>query len=170
MNIMTVSSNNVGVKGASITQTIFSSQYPFSKLDKTNNVSFQNIALLFAHEPPNPAGTVGNTGPIKTLVYPFAHGYNYVPSTWVMVQNPTNTGVGQQPPYFQESWPIIRTDANNYTAAELHLQVDATNVNFYVWKYYDNTNTPSLPNILGFSLNIRVYVFVGDLTGTTAGS
>lgn len=169
-SLLTISSNNVDVRSATGPQVTFSTQYPFAKLDKTNTVSFQNISILFNHEPPNPAGTPGNTGPIKTLVYQFPHGYKYLPSTWMMCQNPTNTGVGLQPAYFQESFIIIATDEGFYTAAELHIQVDATNVYLYVWKYYDQTDAPALPNIQGFTLNIRVYVFAGDLTGTTAGS
>ena len=167
-SLMTVSSNGVDVNAASGPQIIFSSQYPFAKLDKTNTVSFQNIALLFAHEPPNPNGT--SVFQITTLVYQFPHGYKYVPSTWFLMQNPTNSGVGLQPNYQQEGGIIIATDEGNFTAAILTMQADATNIYFYVTKYYTAGDSQPLPNILGFSLNIRVYVFAGDLTGTAAGS
>lgn len=169
-SILSISQNGVDVRGATGSQLLFSTQYPFGKLDKTNPVSFQNISIFFADEPPNPAGTLGNTGPIKTLVYSFPHGYNYVPSTWIMCQNPDITGVGLQPAYFQESFIILATDEGFYTAAELHTTVDAENFNIWVWKYYDQSDTPPFPNIQGFSLNIRVYIFVGDLSGTSAGS
>jgi hypothetical protein len=169
-SLLTVSSNNVDIRSASGPQVTFSTQYPFGKLDKTNNVSFQNISILFKNEPPNPAGTPGNTGPIKTLVYSFAHGYKYVPSTWFLMQNPSNVGVGLEPAYQQEGGIIIATDEANFTGAIMQILVDQTNVNLYVWKYYDSTNSPALPNIQGFSLNIRIYVFAGDLTGTPAGS
>jgi hypothetical protein len=168
-SLLTISSNNVDVRSATGSQVTFSTQYPFAKLDKTNPVSFQNISILFNHEPPNPNGT-SQFGPVITNVYTFAHGYTYVPSTWMMTQNPTNSGVGLQPAYFQESFIIIATDEGNYTAAELHLRVDNKNVYLDVWKYYNTADAPALPNIQGFSLNIRVYVFAGDLTGTTAGS
>lgn len=169
-SLLTISSNNVDVRSASGPQVTFSTQYPFSKLDKTNTVSFQNINILFNHEPPNPPGTGGNVGPLITNVYTFPHGYTYVPSTWMMCQNPTNTGVGLQPAYFQESFIILATDEGFYTAAELHIRVDNKNVYLDVWKFYNTADAPALPNIQGFSLNIRVYVFAGDLTGTTAGS
>ena len=168
MDPITVTSNNVDIATSSGSEVIFSAQYPFAKLDKTNTVSFQNIALFFAHEPPNPNGT--SVFQTTTLVYQFAHGYNYVPSTWFMMQNPTNTGVGLQPNYQQEGGIIIATDELYYTAAVLTMNADATNVYFYITKYYTAGDSQSLPNIYGFSLNIRVYVFVGDLTGTTAGS
>jgi len=164
--IMSISQNGVDVKEASGSQLIFSSQYPFAKLDKTNKVSFQNIALLFENEPPNPDGVTNFLQ--TTLVYQFPHGYTYVPSTWFLMQNPTNTGIGLQPAYQQEGGIIINTNAFPFAAAIFRMEVDSQNVYFYVDKYFTSGDTP--PNIQGFSLNIRVYVFAGDLTGTPAGS
>lgn len=167
-SLLTVSANGVDVNTATGPDVIFSSQHPFAKLDKTNTVSFQNIALFFQNEPPNPSGIGIDTGPRTTLVYQFPHGYTYVPSTWFLMQNPSNTGVGLQPSYQQEGGIIIQTDPFNY--AIIRMQVDATNIYFYVDKYYSTFASEPFPNIIGFSLNIRVYVFAGDLTGTPAGS
>lgn len=167
-SIMTVSSNGVDVGAATGPQVIFSSQYPFGKLDKTNKVSFQNISILFNREPPNPNGTTQTL--LTTLVYQFPHGYKYVPSTWFLMQNPSNTGVGIQPAYQQEGGTVIATDEFLLTAAIIRMQADATNIYFYIDKYYTQGDSQPLPNIQGFSLNIRVYVFAGDLTGTPAGS
>lgn len=167
-SVMTVSSNGVDVNNATGPQILFSSQYPFAKLDKTNKVSFQNISLFFAHEPPNPDGLT--TFLVSTLVYQFPHGYKYVPSTWFLMQNPTNSGVGLQPSYQQEGGIIIATDEALFTAAILRIEVDATNIYLYVDKRYIQGDSQPLPNILGFSLNIRIYVFAGDLTGTPFGS
>lgn len=167
-SIMSVSQNGVDVNSATGPQVIFSSQYPFAKLDKTNTVSFQNISLLFNREPPNPNGT--SVFLTTTLVYQFPHGYKYIPSTWFLMENPTNSGVGLQPAYQEEGGIIIATDELLFTAAVLRMQADATNIYFYVDKFYTAGDSQPLPNIQGFSLNIRVYVFVGDLTGTTAGS
>lgn len=171
-SLMTISQNNIDIKAATGPQAIFSTQFPFTKLDKTKTASFQTINLLFNREPPNPDGTI-NKGPLTTLVYQFAHGYNYIPSTWFLMQNPSQTGLGLQPLYQQEGGIILETNESFFAAALFRMQVDATNVYFYVDKYYDGTGGGSsgpLPNIKGFSLVIRVYVFAGDLTGTPAGS
>lgn len=165
-SVLTISSNNVDVRTATGSQVTFSTSYPFGKLDKTNPVSFQNISLLFNHEPPTPNGT--SVFSQTTLVYQFAHGYKYVPSVWFLMQNPTNVGIGLEPNYQQEGGIIIATNEGNFTAAVMTINVDATNVYFYVTKTYTSGDT--LPNIQGFTLNIRVYVFAGDLTGTPAGS
>lgn len=165
-NVMSVSQNGVDLRNASASQLVFSSQYPFAKLDRTNNVSFQNISILFNTEPPNPDGISVFT--LTTLVYKFAHGYTYVPSTWFMMQNPSPGSVGLQPAYQQEGGDIIITNEADGTSAVLSMQADSTNVYLYVTKNYTSGDT--LPNIQGFSINIRIYVFAGDLTGTTGGS
>ena len=171
--LMSISANGVDVKGATGADLIFSDKYPFAKLDKTNNVSFQTINLLFNNEPPNPSGGGGDIGPKTTLVYQFPHGYNYVPSTWFLMQNPSQTGLGLQPLYQQEGGIILATNEGFFAAAIFRMQADNKNVYFYVDKYYDGSGggaSGPLPNIRGFSLVIRVYVFAGDLTGTPAGS
>jgi hypothetical protein len=168
-NIVSVSQNGVGVKDAFGVEQLFSVKNPFAKLDKTKPSSFRNIRLLFNHEPPNPDGLIA-FGPLTTLVYQFAHGYDYVPSTWFLMQNLAQTGVGLQPAYQQEGGTVIETDAGFFTAAILRVNADKDNVYFYVDKYYQQGDGQPLPNILGFTLLIRVYVFAGDLTGTVAGS
>lgn len=84
MNSATVSTNTTSVssaKGASV----LIGQYPFTKLDVTNIVSFQTISILFQNEPPQPLASPGFT---DTLIYQFPHGYNYIPTVWMQWQQP----------------------------------------------------------------------------------
>ena len=92
-SLLTVSSNNIDIRTANGPQVTFSTQYPFGKLDKTNNVSFQNISILFKNEPPIPPGTPGNTGPLKTLVYSFPHGYRTLRMSVLVLNLPINRKV-----------------------------------------------------------------------------
>lgn len=162
-NLITISQNNVDVRNAKGNQVLFSAQYPFAKLDKTNTVSFQNITLFFNNEPPNPSG--GSFGPVTTLVYSFPHGYTYVPSTWFLMQHVGGDTSSQKPIYQQEGGTISLVNA--LTVASLRMQADDAKCYFYVDKTSDGTN---FANIQAVTLVIRVYVFAGDLTGTAAGS
>ena len=164
-NLMQVSQIGTTTKTATGSQVTFNTKYPFAKLDKTNPVSFQNISIQFYTEPPVPSGTYPDVGPTTTLVYQFAHGYTYVPSTWFLMQvTPTSP-----PPisinYQQEgtgAYFLIVNEATG-TGAYLTVTADQTNVYFSVNKIYNNVDP--LPNIIGYVLNIRCYVFVDDLSG-----
>lgn len=164
-NIISVSQNGLDVRGASGPQLLFSARDPFAKLDKTKATSFQNIRLLFNHEPPDPNGTT-DFGPLTTLVYQFPHGYDYVPSTWFLLQIISGGPVRYQ----QESAEILLVNALFYTSAVFRVSIDKDNVYFYIDKYYDAGGGGPTAHILGFTLLIRQYVFAGDLTGTVAGS
>lgn len=97
MGPFAVSSNGSDVQTATGPQQLLSIGKPLTKLDITNQVSFQTIQLLFNHEPPQPP----NSAPFysNTLVYQFPHGYDYVPATWMEWQNhspafPLAPGIG----------------------------------------------------------------------------
>ena len=164
--------------GSSDVSVINEKQFTFFSLlnihvRKFLKITEETINLLFNNEPPNPSGGGGDIGPKTTLVYQFPHGYNYVPSTWFLMQNPSQTGLGLQPLYQQEGGIILATNEGFFAAAIFRMQADNKNVYFYVDKYYDGSGggaSGPLPNIQGFSLVIRVYVVAGDLTGTPAGS
>lgn len=165
-NIISVSQNDLDVRGASGSELLFSSRYPFAKLDKSKSNSFSNIRLLFNHEPPDPNGTT-SFGPLTTLVYSFPHGYtDYVPSTWFLLQIISGGPIRYQ----QESAEILVVNNAFYTAAVFRASVDKTNIYFYIDKYYDAGGGDPTAHIAGFTLLIRLYIFAGDLTGTVAGS
>lgn len=172
MSVLQISQNNVDVSQATDKQLVFNDKYPFHKLDKTKTVSFQNIRLFFNREPPNPSGAGADVGPLSTLVYSFPHGYAYTPASWFFIQNLATNNTLQRPAYQQEGGYgsfyggiVLETDAAFFTAAILRITVDATNVNVYIDKYYNNATAFGLPNIASFTLLIRAYVFVEDLLG-----
>lgn len=158
-SLITISSGNVSVNEAIGSQILFSTQFPFDKLDTQNSVSFQLITIFFNDEPPNPDGSVSTYQ--RTLVYSFPHGYTYVPSTWFLATtNNFTTVIG----------PEGATLAQNsispfFSAAQFVATVDDTNVNFYIDKYFISGPFP-VPTIIGTFLSIRSYVFVDDLSGT----
>lgn len=165
-NIISISQNGVDARNATGSQLLFSAHDPFAKLDKSKTTSFQNIRLLFNHEPPDPDGTV-NLGPLTTLIMPpIPHGYDYVPSTWFLLQIISGGPIRYQ----QESAEVLLVDNSFYTAAVFRATADKDNVYFYIDKYYDAGGHGSTAKILGYTLLIRLYIFAGDLSGTVAGS
>jgi len=153
----------IGAVGKDIT---FSTRYPFHKLDSTNPNSFEIISLFFNTEPPNPTPPTSTATFSNTLVYKYAHGYSYTPSTWFLISiNNFTTTIGPE-------GSIIFTSPTsglpNSTNARLNIQVDDTYVYFYVyktWGYVFGIPDPNPPNIIGFTVSVRAYVFVEDLLG-----
>jgi hypothetical protein len=84
-NAFSVSSNGSSVETAAGPQQLLANKRPLVKLDTTKTQSFQTISILFNHEPPQPSPS---TFVSDTLIYQFAHGYNYIPTTWMAWQNP----------------------------------------------------------------------------------
>lgn len=82
---MDVSASGASIETATGPSQLLSMKNPFTKLDTTNQVSFQTIQLLLNHEPPQaPATSPFYT---NTLVYQFKHGYSYIPAVWMEWQN-----------------------------------------------------------------------------------
>lgn len=140
----------------------FNTQYPFAKLDSTNNSSFEIITLLFNTEPPNPSVSVGNSGSVETLVYKYPHGYTYTPSSWFLISLNNFTSVLGS----EGSWIVGAATGLSPAAAQFNIKVDSTNVNFYVNKFWSNDGITPPPTIQGFFVTVRAYIFVEDLTGT----
>lgn len=150
-----VSAPGTSLTGANASNITFSTRNPFHKLDSTNSNSFQIITIFLSHETPNP--TIGNT--LDTIVYQFAHGYTYVPSTWFLVSlNNFTTVLGSE-----GVWIIGNATGTNPVLAKLNITVDATNVYFTVSKTWFTGGVP--PSVLGFFLSIRSYIFIEDLLG-----
>jgi hypothetical protein len=82
---ITVVAAGTSVASATGSDILVSSKNPFTKLDTSNIVSFQTISILFDHEPPQPP----SSAPLysTTQLYQFPHGYNYIPSPWLMWRN-----------------------------------------------------------------------------------
>lgn len=167
-----VSSEKTDVFKAKGKDLLLTSQYPFHKLDVENVVSFQNISLLFVSDPPNPDGTIQTS--LTTNVYTFKHGYNYVPATWLLAQRAVGAGVVTDPTsnrysaYFYEGGLIAADNTSDLSPyAALDYVVDSENITLSVTKYYDAVFGFGSPvNISGYSLDIRIYVFVEDLVGS----
>jgi hypothetical protein len=159
MGPIQVSAPGVNLKGAVGKDITFSTRYPFAKLDSTNDTSFQLINLLFLHEPPNPDGV--SSFYQRTLVYSFAHGYTYTPSTWFLVSIDGFTSViGSEGVYITGGG-----SSPSLTSSVFIAEVDDTNVNFYIDKYYIVFLGITPPSVLGLTLTIRSYAFVNDLLG-----
>lgn len=155
---ISVSKKGLSVNIAGNEDIIFNTRYPFAKIDTTNPVSFQIINIAFFNEPPRPALDSGLN--VKTLIYKYAHGYDYIPSTYFLISKNN----------FQE---VLGAEgsliAGNYTAfgqyAAFEVEVDATYIYFYV-NVYDIGIFDSYVTVAGTNLSIRAYVFVNDLSGT----
>lgn len=162
---ITVSSNNVDTTQATTSQQLLTSKYPLMKLDRTNKVSFQNLRIFFANEPPAPA--VGTTTVTTTLITFFPHGYKYVPKIWSFCRAVGVTGQFQGSiTYFLDRGLI----GGNGTAANApnsyaYVEVDATNVYVYVTKFTGTVGPPIF--LAGATLNFRIYVQVDDVVSTT---
>lgn len=159
-----VSGPGSSLTNASGPNITFNTQYPFYMLDSTNNVSFQVITLFFAHEPPNPDGTISTYQ--RTLIYSFPHGYNYVPATWFLVSlDNFKTAFGSEGAYL-----VGGGNFPTASSAVLIATVDATNVNLYIDKYYDAAFPTGPPSIIGFFVGVRAYVAVQTLAGDSVPS
>lgn len=162
---ITVSSNNVSVGEASTSEVVLTSKYPLAKIDRNNKVSFQNIRIFFANEPPAPA--VGTQTTITTFLYGFPHGYTYTPSYWAFSQA---VGVFGQfsgdTTYFLDSGLI---GGNNISAgaanATITIGVDATNCYIYINKFTGLLGPQIF--VAGASLTSRIYIFAEDVSSTS---
>lgn len=163
---ISVSSAGTSLQNASGAQVTFNTRYPFHKLDSTNINSFQVVTILFGAEPPNPVAPTSTATYSESLVYSFAHGYTYVPSTWFLLSlDGFATTIGPEGNAF-----LVQGQIPGSTNAILNIRVDATNVNFYVtktWGYVFGTPDPVAPNVFGLTVSIRSYVFVEDLLGNS---
>jgi hypothetical protein len=132
---------------------------PFAKLDTTNTVSFQLINILFLHEPPDPDGTISFYQ--RNLVYQFAHTYKYVTSSWFLASlDSMVSSIGSEGTVL-----VGGGDFPTASSAVFVAEVDDTNVNFYIDKYWIASSGFDAPAILGFTVSVRGYVFINDLTG-----
>lgn len=155
-----VSQNNTDVSTATDAQTILTSKFPLAKLDRTKTVSFQNIRIFFATEPPAPA--VGTTTTTTTLLYSFPHGYSYTPSIWAFCQAVGVTGqFSGSITYFQDRGLVGGFEAAGSSNAYITTGVDATNCYIYISKFTGLVGPQIF--VAGSALNIRFYVFVEDL-------
>jgi hypothetical protein len=172
---ITVVTPGSDVQSATGANVIFSSKNPFTKLDTSNIVSFQTISILFDHEPPQPANSIG--AHTQTLIYQFPHGYNYIPSIWLMWQNDS--------PEFP-ALPSANSSATTYypfgddTSSQAELDIlsgespanDGTNLAFVT--YYNGTSyadtTFAWLTTLVDSTNVYIYVmkYASTLVGGDA--
>ena len=139
---------------------IFNTTYPFHKIDTANPVGFTTTSIFFSAEPPNPEEptTVATTN--QTLLYKFAHGYNYLPSTWIQLA--TN---GLAYPYISSGGPLPLS-----TYAKFISKVDDTYVYYYLEKRWGRVfginDDISGASVIGKTIYVRCNVFVEDLSGT----
>lgn len=134
---------------------LLTTEYPFAKLDTTNEVSFQNVLLTFITNPPEPS--VGTS--LTTTVYSFAHGYDYIPSAWHLVTIVTpKSGTSFDQDYFQDLGIIAQNTVAD--SAVFYVDVDATTVYYRVTKNLDTGFGGTANDITGMQLRIRSYIFV----------
>jgi hypothetical protein len=136
----------------------FDTNKPFIKIDTQNEEGFKTITLIMVTDPPEPVGPATDT---YTILYQFAHGYDYVPSveTLFYVTNPPALAVVWQD-YFQDFGVLSQRTA--FDAATLYAVADATNVYIVCNKY--KVAGFGLPNVLsGANIDITTHVFVEDI-------
>lgn len=158
---ISVSKPGVSLIGASAKDVSFSTQYPFHKLDSTNNNSFQIITLFLSKDTPTPAAGPGLTATNRTLVYFYPHGYTYTPSSWFLCSTNNFTSVLGS----EGAWVIGNAAGTSPALAKFEVDVDATNVNFYIYKSWTNDGINPEPSVLGIFITVRAYIFVEDLLG-----
>lgn len=161
---------NFGVKVVNATKNILTAtgidillttKYPHMKLDTNLSTSFSDFTFTFNSDPPIPTGVFPDVDKITT-VYTYAHGYNYVPSIWSLIQVTTAVASNFYQPYFQSAGVLSAHTA--FDDAAFFVYADATNIYFKVDKYYDNRfGNASTNNLIGTVLDIRVYVFADDI-------
>ena len=166
---ISVSAPGKSLIGATAQDITFSTRYPFAKLDSTNQNSFEVISLFFNTEPPNPPSNASGTTHSNTLVYKYAHGYTYTPSTWFLLSlNNFTSTLGPE-----GSMILVSGQLPGSTNAIFNITVDDTYVYFYIyktWGYVFGTPDPNPPNIIGYTVSIRAYIFVEDLLGGSVSS
>lgn len=143
------------VYGATGSQVLMTTKYPFFMADTTNSNSYVTFNLFFIDEPPTPS--VGNHN--TTLVYSYPHNYSYPPQFWALgyITIPPISGTYQQ--YFMGTGLLNGQDVGDY--AYLRVSVDSQNVNIYV----DKSLTFGIgnPNVQGVSIDITVISFVTEI-------
>jgi hypothetical protein len=162
---------SVSAPGTSLTtaqgyKITFNTRYPFAKLDSTNINSFQVITVFFNTEPPNPPVSPGSSGTLETFIYKYAHGYSYKPSTWFLISLDNFVSVLGS----EGSWIYGAATGFSPANAQFNIRVDDTYVYFYVNKSWSNDGITGPPNIIGYSVSIRAYVFAEGLTGDSVPS
>ena len=149
-----ISPPQIDARTATNLQLLLNMQYPIAKLDSTNPVSFQDVTLTFANDPPESVGAS-----VLTTVYTFKHGYNYVPQVWAMMTvlvPPTSRPIEQL--YNQNFLTLALTTP--FDTAVMYVKADATNVYFIVDKsrFGGGGANPLQPCVV----RVRTYVFVQD--------
>lgn len=166
-----VSAPGTSLKGAVGSDITFNTRYPFAKLDSTKDTSFQNISIFFGVDTPNPDGVTAFS--LNTIVYQFAHGYNYIPAIWCIFQR---NGAGDQGDLtvtkygehgYENGLIAVSSNSDFNQSANLTLLADQTNVYIGVTKNYITGGPFTDPsvNLEGYTLLVRVYTFVNDLSG-----
>lgn len=152
--VVTTGVSSLGSSSGS--QLIFTTKYPFAKLDTTNLNSFQIVSILLTKDTSNPPSV--NSSAFTQIAF-FPHGYTYVPSTWALISTD-----GFQTVSGPEG--SIVYGFLGRSNATLSITADNVNIYFTINKTWSNPDT-SPPNISGLFLTIRLYVFVEDLSGTS---
>ena len=148
MGPITVASSGNNVSTALGSNITLNSNYPFTKLDTQNIVSFQTIQILFNNEPTQP--TPGNTQ-VSTLLYSFPHGYNYIPSIWLGWQNTAAT------------YPS--TPGSGGTATTLYAFGDDT-----AWSNISTLGVTSATNLTAQSLSVSGIITATQLSTGASGT
>jgi hypothetical protein len=154
-----ISEDGVSVEKATEDQILMDFDKPFAKLDTTNENSFKNIKLFFANDPPNPDGITDFN--LRTEVYRFKHGYDYVPATWLLFENLTYASSLGSVQYGQGGSVIASEGAGS--AAYLGYYVTDTDFVIFVNKGFVSGFGVGVTNIAGSQLRLRIYVFAEDV-------
>ena len=124
-----VSVEGVDVSTATGKDLLLNMQYPHTKIDTTNDNSFQNILLTFNNDPPD-APANGST---DTEVHSFEHGYDYLMAYWALVQvvTPPASVIFYQD-FFQQEGSIGQLTA--FDNARFYVKADDSKIYFHVEK------------------------------------
>jgi hypothetical protein len=154
-----ISEDGVSVEKATEEQILMDFEKPFAKLDVTNENSFKNIKLFFANDPPNPDGV--SSFNLRTEIHRFAHGYDYVPATWLLFENLNYAAFPVSVQYSQYGGVIGSEGAGS--AAYLAYYVTDTDFVIFVNKGFVSGFGNPVTNIAGTQLRLRIYIFAEDI-------
>jgi hypothetical protein len=151
---LTVVTPGSSINTTNIQELITNTSVPFTKLDTQNKVSFQTISILFNGEPAQSPN--GSPYYSTTQIYSFSHGYNYIPSIWMMWQNPSSTfpadpSVGD---YATTFYPFGDDTASSGALASIETSLDEATGSVAI-EYYNDSVAGIIP-VTGADLYILV--------------
>ena len=149
-----ISQPGVDATGApTVNKTTLNTRFAQLKIDTTNAKGFQTLTMSIVTNPPEPAGT----GHKYTIIYQYAHGYNYKPAIETLFNITTPPpSTSYSTPYFLDWTALAAKTVDDYAA--LYAVADDTNVYYIVDKWQGGLGLPNL--LTGTNITITTHCFL----------